>query len=262
MKINTTIGEIEADAETVRLLLENPWNGSKGVLFGRDGVCLGVKTLANPRTRKDGVTTGQVYCGKPNVPAWIEILKLERGESIPAIITRGESGKPKTEETFTFPAAKKGNYGDAYANAGYLLGMPPAVMAWQFRIQDPKLADIVRKLLVVCWPGVADGYHHRLSWPDEPVKVQWFTPPPQLRTFRLECNWGWQNVAKHYGLSVVHDSPQKWQRVLGWKGNDGAAAAIQCQRSMHSRIGTYFCPRWGALFVSADMVPENPDWEV
>lgn len=260
MKIKTKNGELTADSETVRLVVENPWNGKQGVIFDANGVCLGVKTLANPRQRKDGVTTGQVYCGKPNVAARVETGILESGESVSFIAASGESGKAAVEETFVFPATKRNTAGK-YMEAGYMMGLSPAAMAWQFGLKDPKFADIVRKLLTVIHPAVADGYMHRISWPDGPSEVPAFIPPPH-RIFRLDCPWGWIPVSERYGLSVVHDSASKWQRVLGWKGNDGAAAAYQCQKSMHNKIGVYAVRWWGGMFVSADMTPENPEWEV
>lgn len=252
MTIDTKNGKIIVSDETEKLIAANPWNGVSGVIITPHGENLGVKNSTATRTRKrDGVVVGQVYAGGPNKS--FAVVDTPAGK---AMLLGGDT----VEETFTFPATKRNTAGK-YMEAGYMCGLSPAAMAWQFGLRDPKFADIVRKLLTVIHPAVAEGYLHRISWPDSPAEVPTFVPPPH-RIFRLDCAWGWIPVNERYGLSVVHDSASKWQRVLGWKGNDGAAAAYQCQKSMHNRIGVYAVRWWGGMFVSDDMVPENPEWEV
>ncbi len=252
MTIDTKNGKIIVSDETEKLIRENPWNGVSGVIITPTGENLGVKNSTTTRTRKrDGVTVGQVYAGGPNKS--FAVVDTPAGK---AMLLGGDT----VEETFCFPAAKRNTAGK-YMEAGYMCGLSPAAMAWQFGLRDPKFADIVRKLLTVIHPAVADGYMHRISWPDAPTEVPTFVPPHH-KIFQLDCPWGWIPVNERYGLSVVHDSAAKWQRVLGWKGNDGAAAAYQCQKSMHNRIGVYAVRWWGGMFVSNDMVPENPEWEV
>ncbi len=251
-------GVITGDKETLELIRKNPVRGGKGVTLTISGNIIaphGIKRMPVVRNRSDGAEVGQVYVLRNQHKGVVTRAKLESGEDVSFILA--DVGG---EETFVFPATKRNTAGK-YMEAGYMCGLSPAAMAWQFGIKDPKFADIVRKLLTVIHPAVADGYMHRISWPDSPAEVPTFVPPPH-QIFKLDCPWGWIPVSERYGLSVVHDSATKWQKVLGWKGNDGAAAAYQCQKSMHNRIGVYAVRWWGGMFVSNDMTPDNPDWEV
>ena len=236
MTIKTEKGEIRINSDIKGLLERTPWDGVQGVVISGNGEFHGVKRAQSARIRKDGVTVGQVYAGGPNVKFTVENGTLENGARVSFMLIHPVESE---KELPMMPGRLKSG---EWIDAGYYLGIPPAVFAWQVGLKDVNTARLVQRAAANPYPAAVAKTVGLVRFPNTPCEP-WVHPPiQQVRLIHHPITK--VAVKKHLGLCVAFDSFDKWRKVLGWRGTEGAAAVWQFRASMggpeHQILLTHF----------------------